>query len=42
MAGFRWVMKKRKNVEVLKLAVGPEKVLIFDQYVPEKLIWPAQ
>ena len=35
-------MKKRKNVEVLKLAVGPEKVLIFDQYVPEKLIWPAQ
>ena len=29
-------------VEVLKLALGPEKVMIFGQCGPEKLIWPAR
>jgi len=29
------------RLEVLKLATGPEKVLIFGQRVPEKLILPA-
>ena len=36
--------KMKKNVrpvEVLKLAVGSEKVPIFGQSGPEKLIWPA-
>jgi len=29
-------------VEVLKLALGPEKVSIFGQCGPEKLVWPAR
>jgi len=34
-------MKKSWPVEVLKLAIGPGKVLIFGQYGPEKLLYPA-
>jgi len=30
-----------RPAEVLKLDTGPEKVLIFGQHGPEKLIWPA-
>jgi len=28
--------------KVLELAIGPEKVLIFGQCGPKKLIWPAR
>jgi len=34
-------MKKFSPVEVQKLAIGPEKGLIFGKCGPEKLIWPA-
>jgi len=37
-----WKIKKFRPVKVLKLAIGPEKVLIFGQCDPEKLIWPAR
>jgi len=33
--------KKFRLVEVLKLAIGPEKVVIFGHCGHEKLIWPA-
>jgi len=34
-------MTKIRLVEVLKFTLGPEKVLIFGQCGPEKLICPA-
>jgi len=34
--------KKILPVEVLKLAIGPEEVLIFGQSGPEKLTWPTR
>jgi len=30
-----------RPVEALKLVVGPEKVMIFGQCGPEKVVWPA-
>ena len=33
--------KKIRPVEVFKLAIGPEKVLVICQCGPEKLMWPA-
>ena len=34
--------KSFRPLEVLKLAVGPEKILIFGQCGPEQLIWSAR